>query len=292
MTKELKKILEPYQKLIEAEIIQSLPRFGSKTSLYEACEYVLTSGGKRFRPAIVMMVANALSAKHSVVEAALAVEFFHTASLIADDLPCMDNEEKRRNKETVHKKFGEASALLTSYALIAAGYESLARNTRHMQHHSHPLAEKIGLLALENATFNTGIYGATGGQFLDLFPPQKTHEILYETTQKKTVSLFEIALVLGWLFGGGNLSKLTLVKKAAYHYGMAFQIADDIDDYDEDSLEKRQMNVIHFLGHEKTRELFHGEISNYFICLKELEIDTEELRSLGNYLIEMVEAKK
>lgn len=291
MSKDLKKILAPYQKIIESEITQSLSRFGSETDLYKACEYVLTNGGKRFRPAIVMMVANALTAKHRVVEAALAIEYFHTASLIADDLPSMDNEEKRRDKETVHRKFGEASALLASYALIAAGYECLARNTRYLQQVDHPLAEKIGILALENATFNTGIHGATGGQFLDLFPPQLSQEILLETTQKKTVSLFEIAMVLGWLFGGGNLSKLPLVKKASYHYGMAFQIADDIDDYETDTVEKRQMNVIHFLGHEKTKSLFHEEIAAFFQCLSELDIDTEELHSLGDYLVEQVEKK-
>ncbi len=285
---DLKKILLPYKKIIENEINLALSRFGRKTALYDACEYVLTSDGKRFRPAIVMMVANALSSKHSVVEAALAVEFFHTASLIADDLPCMDNEEKRRDRETVHLKYGEASALLTSYALIAAGYECLARNTRYLQEQAHPLAEKIGILALENATFNTGVHGATGGQFLDLFPPENTQEILLETTNKKTVSLFEIALVLGWLFGGGNLSKLPSVKKAAYHYGMAFQIADDIDDYDADSKEKRQMNVIHFMGKDKTKELFHEEINQYYHYLKELEIETDELKALGEFLVEMV----
>ncbi|MGK5594535.1 MAG: polyprenyl synthetase family protein [Parachlamydiaceae bacterium] len=285
---DLKKLLLPYKNIIEKEIHLALPRFGRKTALYEACEYVLTSDGKRFRPAIVMMVANALSSKHSVVEAALAVEFFHTASLIADDLPCMDNEEKRRDRETVHLKYGEASALLTSYALIAAGYECLARNTRHLQEQAHPLAEKIGILALENATFNTGVHGATGGQFLDLFPPEITKEILLETTHKKTVSLFEIALVLGWLFAGGQLSKLSLVKKAAYHYGMAFQIADDIDDYENDSQEKRQMNAVHFLGHNKTSELFHEEINQYYHLLKELEVDTVELKALGKFLEEMV----
>lgn len=289
MSKEkLKKILAPYQKIIEWEISQALPRFGTKTELYQACEYVLTNGGKRFRPAIVMMVANALPSKNRVVEAALAIEFFHTASLIADDLPSMDNEEMRREKETVHRKFGEASALLASYALIAAGYECLARNTRQLQQEENPLAEKIGILALENATFNTGIQGATGGQFIDLFPPRLTQDVLFETTQKKTVSLFEIAMVLGWLFGGGNLSKLPLVKKASYHYGMAFQIADDIEDFDTDTAEKRQMNVISFLGKERTKEMFYEEIDAFFKCLEELEINTEELQALGDFLVEQV----
>ena len=74
---------------------------------------------------IVLLIADALGCGLPVMEAALSVEFFHTASLIADDLPCMDNDDFRRNKPSLHKMFGETVALLASYALIAAGYERI-----------------------------------------------------------------------------------------------------------------------------------------------------------------------
>lgn len=285
---DLKRILSPYQKKIERELRLFIGNLGKDTSLRQACEYALLTEGKRFRPALVLMVSNALMSQHDVIEAALAIEFFHTASLIADDLPCMDDDDSRRERPTLHKVYGEAKALLASYALIAAGYECLAKNTRLLQRSSHPNADSIGILALENATFNTGIHGATGGQFLDLFPPEMTKEILDETIQKKTVSLFEISMVLGWLFGGGNLAKLPLVKQAAYHYGMAFQMADDISDYSQDSEEKRAINTVSLLGLNKTQELFYKDTEEYFRLLKELGIHSEEMAALGHFLTAQV----
>lgn len=287
---DIKKILLPYQKRFETELKASLSRFGADSPLRNACEYALEKG-KRFRPALVLMVSNALSAQHSVMEAALAVEFFHTASLIADDLPCMDNDDERRDHPSLHKAFGETKALLVSYALIAAGYECLARNTRELEKSSIPNAEKIGILALENASFNTGILGATGGQYLDLFPPNLSLEILQETVLKKTVTLFEVSMVLGWLFGGGNLTKLPLVKEAAYHYGMAFQIADDFSDYMEDEKGERKVNTVSLLGFVKASELFHQEIEDYFAIIEKIGIDTEELKTIGQYLLAQVEAR-
>ena len=72
------------------------------------------------------MVADGLKQGCDVTSAALAIEYFHTASLIADDLPCMDDDDTRRNRPSVHKVYGEATALLASYALIAAGYGAIA----------------------------------------------------------------------------------------------------------------------------------------------------------------------
>jgi len=84
---------------IEQEIARSILSFGEKTKLRDACEYALTNGGKRFRPLIVLLIAEGLGKGLNVSEAALSVEFFHTASLIADDLPCMDNDDERRAGE-------------------------------------------------------------------------------------------------------------------------------------------------------------------------------------------------
>src|SRR5262245_60593822 len=91
-----------YRDKIEQEIAKSILVLGEKTKLRDACEYALKGGGKRFRPLLVMLIAEALGNNLNVLEAALSVEFFHTASLIVDDLPCMDNEEERRNQPTLH----------------------------------------------------------------------------------------------------------------------------------------------------------------------------------------------
>ena len=175
--------------------------------------------------------------KSDVSQAAMGIEFFHTASLIADDLPCMDNDDERRNKPTTHRVYGESAALLATYALISAGYACLAKNAHAIKHSRHPFAHQsdhLCVLALENATYNTGLCGATGRTILRFNTPNLSLPLIEEVIQKKTVTLFEISFVLGWLFGGGELNQLDLVKKSAAHFGMAFQIADDLDDMEQD----------------------------------------------------------
>jgi geranylgeranyl pyrophosphate synthase len=88
------------------------------TSLKEAIDYSIFNGGKRIRPIIVLMLQEALNCPYSIMDAALSIELFHTASLIADDLPMMDNDATRRDKPSTHIKFGETTALLASYGLI------------------------------------------------------------------------------------------------------------------------------------------------------------------------------
>ena len=120
--------MRPYQKLIEEKLLESISRLGPKNHVRDACEYALLNGGKRFRPALVLMVAADIGYDVDVIPAALGIEYFHTASLIADDLPCMDNDDERRNKPTTHRVYGESTALLATYALIAAGYACVAEN--------------------------------------------------------------------------------------------------------------------------------------------------------------------
>ena len=134
---------------IEKEIARSILSFGEKTKLRDACEYALLSGGKRLRPIIVMMVADGLGHDLDVAPAALAVEFLHTASLVADDLPCMDNDDERREKPSLHKAYGESVALLASYSLIFAGYEKLHENCTVMKQadpHSLALPRRFAVL--------------------------------------------------------------------------------------------------------------------------------------------------
>src|SRR5947209_4745416 len=104
-------VLNPYKERFEPHLTKAILSFGDKNNLRDACEYALSSGGKRFRPALVYMMGDALGGSKDIDGAALATEFFHTASLIADDLPCMDDDDMRRGRPTVHKMYGEATAL-------------------------------------------------------------------------------------------------------------------------------------------------------------------------------------
>lgn len=285
--KNFHQILAPYQIEIESKLHETISILGRKTRLRDACEYALLNGGKRFRPFLVLLIAKALNSAIDVSQAALAVEFFHTASLVADDLPCMDDDDTRRDKPAVHKVYDEATALLVSYALIAAGYELLAKNAETLRLSSAAYrtnSDRICVLALENSTYNTGLLGATGGQFLDINPPDLKVDTLKEIIRMKTVSLFEISFVLGWLYGGGDLDKLELVKKAAYNFGMAFQIADDFGDVEQDARNGRLVNLVAVSGREKAFLMFEAELNEFELIMQKLKLSIPEIFSLCHLL--------
>ncbi len=278
-------ILSKYQAAVERIIEENLSLFGSSNKLAEACHYALTNGGKRFRPALVLMVAKALGFGSDVSYAALSLELFHTASLVADDLPSMDDDDERRQKPSVHKVYGEATALLVTYALIAGGNECIARNAQVVNNSTLAFASRgheIGILALGNAAHNSGVFGATGGQFLDIYPPDLTEKTIREVMEMKTVSLFENAFMFGWLFGGGPVELVDQVKKTAYHFGMAFQIGDDLGDMQQDITNERQINMANLLGYEKALEMFHVELREFERSLKQLPLNSDELLQLIN----------
>ena len=272
------------QDKIEQEIAASIVSFGEKTKLRDACEYALLSGGKRLRPLIVLMTGEALNNGLNVSPVALSVEFLHTSSLIADDLPCMDNDDERRNKPSLHKVYGENISLLASYTLICAGFERIHHNAQIMKQGPSPFADyadQACTVALGHAARCAGILGATGGQFLDLFPPQHNLDTLKEIIYKKTITLFEVSFSLGWIFGGGNSSKLEQVKKAAYHLGMAFQIADDLEDIDQDD---KGPNIANFLGKERCLAVFQNEMQNFRYELEDLGLWTASFEKMCNQL--------
>lgn len=260
---DIYQILLPYQKIIDRALACHVWPAGS---LGEAIRYALSNGGKRFRPAIVLMICRALKSR-DLIDAALSIEYFHTASLIADDLPCMDDDDERRGKPSLHRVYGEGVSLLASYTLISEGYASVARAS------DNPVLVK---LALECASYNTLL--ATEGQHLDLFPPDDSEKNIREALRKKTVSLFEIAFVFGWLFGGGDINRLTVVKQAAHHFGMAFQIADDIADLKQDK--NHGVNLAMKVGSEKAIEILRHEMESCLNKLSELGLGDSEVAQL------------
>ncbi len=282
---------------IEQEIARSILSFGEKTKLRDACEYAITTGGKRFRPLIVILIAEGLGNGLNVYDSALAVEFFHTASLIADDLPCMDNDDERREKPSLHKVYGESIALLASYALITAAFEKIHSNALIMQEAPPPFchfSDRACLHAFESATHCAGILGATGGQFLDLFPPNQNLDTVKQVIYKKTVTLFEVSFVLGWLFGGGDVTRLEKVKRAAYHFGMAFQTADDLADMLQDEKKQREISIARLIGKERGLLLFEEEMRHLRKELQELNLLTPSFEKfcdiLTRYAIENAKA--
>lgn len=259
--------MSSYETRIEQGLRLSIEEMGEKNRLRDACEYALMSGGKRLRPILVLMIAEVLGHGLDVLPVALGVEFFHTASLIADDLPCMDDDDFRRNRPALHKEFGESIALLASYTLIAAGYGTIYQNQKLMQKSPSlgARSNEIAILCLESVTRCAGLQGATNGQFLDLYPPDDSLETLRKIIAQKTGTLFEIAFVFGWLFGGGDVKQLYTVRKAAHHLGMAFQMRDDLQD--------DAKTIV-------TKELFEAEMALLEADLKILQLHTGPFKKM------------
>lgn len=276
----------PYKERVEKELALAACQLGEKTALQGACEYALLNGGKRFRPFLVLLIAEAMPAKLDVMKSALAVEFFHTASLIADDLPCMDNDDLRRGKPALHKVYGESVAILASFTLISLGYSYIYKNAegmaKAMGFSAH--SDRACVLALQTVSDLAGIFGATSGQFLDLFPQEESLANLKKMIQEKTVSLFEICFVLGWLFGGGTWERLAEVKKCSHHLGMAFQIADDLQDLFQDK--DKGSNIAAFLGSQEAISLCKKEMSSFEESLISLNLHNEGFQRIISLITE------
>lgn len=272
-SEQAKKILQPYKEQFDEEMQRAFVQFGPENRVKEAMEYALMGSGKRFRPALVYMVANGLKKTSNVTPAALAVEYFHTASLVADDLPCMDNDDFRRGRPTTHKVYGESIALLASYGLIAAGFEQIAKNPA-----SDAEVNRLGVL---QASKTMGILGLIGGQYYDLFPINLEAQEILKVIDMKTCALFDLSMSLGWLFGGGDRSKLELVHQAAYHFGVAFQVLDDLDDREKDAEAKRVVNYANRFGTKAAVDLVQKSVEQFQGYLEQLGLSSTSLNQLG-----------
>lgn len=284
--------LARYKERFDQQLQEELEQLAPPSLLRDSCAYALTNGGKRIRPAVVLAVSDALGYGLSALPAALCVEFHHTASLIADDLPCMDDDDERRGKPSCHKVFGEATALLASFGLIAAGYEQLSKNGKLLATAPPPFclyADEACRLAVENVSQTTGLQGIIGGQFSDLYPPSLTREVLHETLARKTAALFESSCLLGWLFGGGSLEEelLKKVRQMGIHLGMIFQIVDDLLDAEKDRAAERAINAALLLGQEGAIEWLKKEKSSFDQLQQELKLESKELSSIAVGLLEM-----
>lgn len=215
------------QKAVEKALKQFFP-VASKFDrlIYEAMQYSLFVGGKRFRPVLLLMVYEAFKDNfETALPSACAIEYIHTYSLIHDDLPAIDNDDLRRGMPTNHKKYGEAIALLAGDALFAEAFNLIAGRQKAK---AQDLVDIIEILAS-----SSGASGMVGGQVADVKATgQKSttpKQLLYIHSHK-TGKLIEAAAKIGTKLAGANTRQMMAIEDFAYHLGMAFQITDDILD--------------------------------------------------------------
>ncbi len=219
----------------ESNLERYYKNYSGPPQLIEAIRYASLGGGKKIRPALIYASAETYQLNETLVhDIACATELIHAYSLIHDDLPSMDNDDFRRGKPTVHKKFGEAIAILAGDAMHALAFEILAKSTALKADH------KVQIIALLAHT--TGIAGMCGGQVIDIRPnPQKGISTVIEIHRLKTGTLIASCIETPWICANGvlNAKERTLLKDFSRDIGLCFQIRDDILDYESDSQNKQ-----------------------------------------------------
>jgi farnesyl diphosphate synthase len=201
-------------------------RVRGEEAVLEAMRYSALSGGKRLRPFLTVCSAGLFGvSKDSAIEAACAIEFIHTYSLIHDDLPAMDNDDLRRGKPSCHKAFGEAAAILAGDGLQAYAFQILA-NTRT---HADPNVRCELISALAQAA---GCWGMVGGQMMDMEAEHKQLAVdeIIRLQRLKTGELFAISCEAGAILGKAPHMMRNLLRAYAHDMGLAFQITDDLLD--------------------------------------------------------------
>ena len=197
--------------------------------LHEAMRYAAQGGGKRIRPLLVYAAGSLGNAQPQVLDAAaVAIECIHAYSLVHDDLPCMDDDDLRRGRPTVHKAFDEATALLVGDALQTRAFEILA----NAQCEADVCLRMIAVLAAAS-----GSRGMAGGQAIDLESVGKKLDLLglKQMHAMKTGALLSCAVELGGIAAYLNDSQLRQLQQYSTALGLAFQIVDDVLDATADS---------------------------------------------------------
>ena len=277
-TRRLNKYAKTFNRSLEDKYLSTY----ENGDVRELLDYSL-SGGKRMRPAIIYDIFYSLGKGGNVIDGsyiAFTTELIHSSSLIIDDLPCMDNDDVRRGRETVHKRYGILAAKMVSTLLISDAHSMLFKMYDTLRGRIPDLDERM-LIVLENITTNIGIEGAAYGQYLDMIPKYSnefretmeselenysTDSVLQQIIEKKTGVIFEIAFISAYVFGGGDLQYLEDVIQASHDFGRIFQIYDDLKDESEDR--ERMVNgltpnyVIRF-GRKHSLQVISQSIYNF-----------------------------
>ncbi len=218
--------MQTWRRQIDARLDVAVGRcVGAPDQLIQAARYSLLAPAKRVRALLVFAAARDRGGDLSKVEnCACAIEMIHAASLILDDLPCMDDAVLRRKRLALHRKVGESTAILAAIGLISRGFEVLGR----AQH----TAPDVATHAVEQLAQAMGFAGLTGGQYDDLTACRGTEDldVVRRRYMSKTGSLFSAALLFGASVRPLTSAQMTDLWTAGRRIGVGFQMCDDLID--------------------------------------------------------------
>ncbi len=264
----------------------------ARARLFEAMRYAAIGGGKRLRPLLLCAVAEMYGVdRNSAIRAGVAVEAIHVYSLIHDDLPCMDNDDLRHGKPTVHCAFDEATAVLAGDSLLTLAFEVLADPAT-----SGDPFTRIELTKTLASAAGTG--GMAGGQMMDIVAETSSFDLptITRLQQLKTGALLAASVEMGAILGKIAPEGRAHLRGYARDIGLAFQIADDLLDYEGDeaaagkALRKDQdagkQTFLSLLGPERAREQARMLLEQAISQLSNHGSEADLLRILARYIVE------
>ncbi len=286
-------------KRVETEIDSVFDAFlpvpdDTRARLVEAMRHAAIGGGKRVRPFLVVSTAELFGVdRTSALRVGAAVEAIHVYSLIHDDLPCMDDDDMRRGKPTVHKMYDEATAVLAGDALHALAFEILADTETS----SDPFVRSELIATLGKAS---GMNGMAGGQMMDMVADEEGVDYDLHTVtrlqQLKTGALLAASVEMGAILGRVPPEGRAHLRAYSRDIGLAFQIADDLLDVEGDAelagkaLRKDEVQgkqtFVTLMGVDKAREQARALVDQAVAHLASHGAEADMLRALAQFIVE------
>jgi geranylgeranyl diphosphate synthase type II len=239
--------LQEKSQQVEQQLEKLIPESNTAyQQLFKAARYSLMSGGKRLRPILALATAETFNCNiENALSPACSLEMVHTYSLIHDDLPCMDNDDFRRGKPTLHKTFPEGHAVLTGDFLLTYAFETLANSPNLTP------SQKLDLIRL--LAESSGSQGMIGGQVMDLEAEGKNIDLetLSQIHRHKTGALITASILFGGIIANIPLPQLNTLRSFGEKIGLAFQIIDDVLDITH-SQQKHGKNISSDITNQKS----------------------------------------
>jgi len=271
---EIEKVLKNQEPLIDG--------------LYKSVAYSI-SGGKRVRAVYINLVGRIFGVDQAVLQkSACAVEMIHSASLIMDDLPYMDDSQLRRGKPANHVVFGQDVALCASIALLSRAIEIVLTDEK--------LKPEIRNKVAQALSSSYGFNGLAAGQFVDLKLKRKNidFKIIKFINSRKTAALFSAAGKAAAFIGNASEEPLKAIENFSENIGFAFQIADDILDTTGDKVtigketDQDKMNFVKLVGIEEAQKQAQKYTNDALNALKIFGDKAAELRAFSDFLINRI----
>lgn len=263
-----------YTNVIDENISQIIAKTNIKGGelLYQGLAHHFSKKGKMLRPLLMMLVNEDLGGNNKTIEKfATSLELIHNYSLIHDDLPAMDNDDYRRGLLTVHKKFSEATAILTGDFLLTKAFEFVSSV-------NSPNIDLNYIKAINELAKNSNEHGMLGGQFKDLnLQYLSSFENLFNMYEGKTSALFKSSFKIPGIVLGKDQGFINKLDETGRLFGLYFQIKDDFDDREEDDLIGK-ITVFKFLAIDEVENLLDDLYNSLMLNLDKLSLyKTKEL---------------